>query len=86
MKIYFHSHFEKKFKKLDRAIKKKFLARLELFAVNPFDKQLRNHALQGPLVGYRSMNVTGDFRAIYKQFAEDSVEFDDIDTHDKLYS
>lgn len=86
MKIYFHSHFDKKFKKLDRVIKKKFLARLDLFSINPFDPQLRNHALKGPLVGYRSINVTGDFRAIYKQLSEDSFEFADIDTHGKLYS
>jgi addiction module RelE/StbE family toxin len=86
VKIYFHSHFDKKFKKLDRAIKKKFLAKLELFSTNQFDQQLRNHALKGPLADYRSINVTGDFRAIYKQLAEDTFEFEDIDTHDELYS
>ena len=86
MKVYFHSHFEKKFKKLDRTIKKKFQPGQELFSANQFDQQLRNHALKGPLAGYRSISVTGDYRAIYKQLAEEVFEFDDIDTHDKLYS
>lgn len=86
MKIYFHTHFEKKFKKLDGAVKKKFLNRLKLFVTSPFHPQLHNHALKGSLTGYRSINITGDYRAVYKQVAEDAVEFQTIDTHANLYS
>lgn len=86
MKIYFYSHFEKKFKKLDSAVRIKFLSRLKLFSRNPFHPQLRNHALKGSFTGYRSINVTGDYRAVYKQVAENAVEFQTIDTHSNLYS
>ena len=73
MRIYFHTRFEKNFKKLDQAVKNKFMERLEVFAANPFAPQLRNHVLKGPYEGYRSINVTGDFRAVYS--APDNVIF-----------
>ena len=85
MKIYFHKNFEKKIKKLDRKIKKQFCSRLILFEKNPFAPQLNNHALKGKFVGYRSINITGDFRAIFKQLDRDSIEFSTIDTHGNLY-
>ena len=85
MKIYFHKNFEKKIKKLDRKIKKQFFSRLILFEKNPFAPQLNNHSLKGKFAGYRSINITGDFRAIFKQLDRDSIEFSTIDTHGNLY-
>jgi len=85
VKIYFHKNFDKKIKKLDRKIKKQFFSRLILFEKNPFAPQLNNHSLKGKFAGYRSINITGDFRAIFKQLDQDSIEFSTIDTHGNLY-
>lgn len=86
MNIYFHKNFEKNFKRLDKKIQKKFYIRLELFSKNPFSKILNNHALKGKYLDYRSINVTGDYRALYKQLDGDSVEFGVIHAHSNLYS
>lgn len=86
MKIAFHKNFEKKFKRLDQKIKKLFIKRLKLFTERPFSKELNNHALKGKFMGYRSINVSGDIRAVFKFISDDLVEFDDIDNHSNLYS
>lgn len=58
--------------------------RIRLFAQEPFYPLLENHALHGKWLGYRSINISGDFRAIFKQEGE-VVTFVDIDTHHNLY-
>ena len=85
MRISFHRSFEKKFKKLDAKVKKAFYLKLKLFAMNAFHQELNNHALKGKYLGYRSINVTSDIRAIFSFLSEDSAEFDDIDNHSNLY-
>lgn len=86
MKIFFHKQFKKKFKKSNIKIKKAFYRKLELFSDNVFHPELNNHALKGRYRGYRSINITGDIRAIFIFLSEDSVEFDDIDNHNNLYN
>jgi addiction module RelE/StbE family toxin len=86
MRISFHKNFEKKFKKLNIKVQKTFYKKLKVFSKYPFNSDLNNHALKGSYSGYRSINVTGDIRAVFKYIAEDIVEFDDIDNHSKLYT
>jgi len=86
MKIFFHKQFEKKFKKLNIKIKKAFYKKLELFSINTFHPELNNHPLKGKYAGYRSINITGDIRAIFIFLSEDSVEFENIDNHNNLYN
>ena len=85
MKIFLHKQFEKKFKKFNLKIQRAFYRKLELFSTNAFHPELNNHALKGRYTGYRSINITGDIRAIFIFLSEDSVEFDDIDNHNNLY-
>lgn len=40
--------------------------RLGLFAQDPTNKQLRNHALYSPFSGSYGIDTTGDYRAIYE--------------------
>ncbi len=48
---------------------------------------LRNHALSGDRAGQWSINVTGDWRAVYVFGEKEGVViFIDIDTHSNLYS
>jgi addiction module RelE/StbE family toxin len=59
--------FEKQLQKAPLKIKQGFLGRRQLFEENPHHPQLRNHALRGRYDGYRSINITGDWQAIYSE-------------------
>lgn len=85
MKIVLHKQFEKKYSKLEKKLKVQFKERRDLFLKNPFHPTLHNHALSGEYIGLRSINITGDLRALYKEQADDIVIFMDIDTHSNLY-
>lgn len=64
MRFRFHKNFEKAYQKASHQVKNKFKNRLKLLTQNEFDPTLNNHLLQGKYSGYRSINVTGDIRAI----------------------
>ena len=85
MKVKFHKNFSKSFKKLPIKIKDQFNKRLKIFLENPSNLLLNNHALHGEWRSFRSINITGDFRAVYKQLDDYIVEFVVIDTHGNLY-
>lgn len=84
MKIKYHRSFEKDFKKIPNHIKEKFFVRQSLFIKNLFSPLLHNHALTGEYSGYRSINITGDYRAIYEE-TDDGILFVKIGTHSELY-
>ena len=86
MKIVFHRNFEKQYKRLRATEKKRFKERLYIFKRDEFNSVLNNHPLRGTYKGYRSINITGDLRAIYKMIARDVFLFVAIDTHHNLYS
>ena len=81
----FHRHFDKQYAKLPKSVQRRFEERLAVFVRAPFDPLLNNHALLGRFVGYRSIGITGNIRAIYKSLDEDTVEFALIGTHHELY-
>ena len=85
MKIYLHKNFLKKYAKLKSAEKKRFRQRRDVFLADPYDPVLNNHALSGKYKGYRSINIAGDLRAVYKLFGKDSALFITIDAHSELY-
>ncbi len=86
IKIIPHRKFEKDYQKLRTAEKRRVQERIMLFAKDPFDPILNNHGLKGKYEGYRSINVGGNLRALYKLAGEETVIFVAIDTHSKLYS
>lgn len=86
MKIVFHKNFEKRYKKLSKGIKQKVKEKNILFEKDPYNQGLNNHALNGKYAGYRSINITGDVRIIYKFLGKDVVLFSEIGTHSELYS
>lgn len=85
MKIVFHQNFERQYKKLRKNEKQRFKERLGIFTKDHFDPFLNNHPLRGKYKKYRSINITGDLRAIYKELKEGIFLFTAIDTHTKLY-
>ena len=77
--------FDKQFAKLNPKIRLHFKDRLVLFQKNPFDRELRNHALKGKYLGYRSIDITGDIRALYTVKGDTIIIFGFIGTHSQLY-
>lgn len=86
MKIYFHKSFDKQFSKLKASEKKRTQERLALFLENSFNAILENYPLKGKYTDYRSIDITGDLRAIFKYLNENECIFVDVDTHSNLYS
>ena len=85
MKVRFHKNFEKQYRRLRKNEKNKVQKRLEIFLDNPFDVILNNHALKGKYTDYRSINITGDLRAIYKYINDEECIFVVLDIHSNLY-
>lgn len=86
MKIEFSPRFRKQYHKADHNIKKAFQKRLKLFRQDPFYPLLNNHQLTGKYREYRSINITGDWRAIYsKRKTDDVIVFELLGTHSQLY-
>jgi len=85
MSIRFAPKFKKQYKKLPKKIQDQFDDRLNLFLQDSRDSRLRIHPLKGAYQGYWSMNVSGDFRAIYLQKGVEIIIFALIGTHSQLY-
>lgn len=84
MEIRYAKPFTKRFKKSPVKIQKATLLRLAMFSLNPYDLRLNNHILSGKWSGYRSINITGDWRAIFRE-TETGVYFIAFGTHSQLY-
>ncbi|GAC1388238.1 MAG: hypothetical protein NVS1B7_8360 [Candidatus Saccharimonadales bacterium] len=65
-------------------MRSKVIDRITVFSNNPLHASLRNHALKGKYKQYRSIDITGDYRALYLQEADEAI-FDVVGTHSQLY-
>lgn len=84
MRIYLQKSFQKKFKKLPEKIQVRAKERLSLFLVNPQHSLLNDHSIDAAYPDHRSINITGDYRAIYG-LQKDIAVFISIGTHSELY-
>ena len=83
-----HKQFTKKYAKLNLKIQLKTDETLIKFVKNPFDRILNNHPLNWDYKGLRSINVTWDFRIIFRELSNNTyelVELIDVWTHSELY-
>ncbi|MEK7564713.1 MAG: type II toxin-antitoxin system mRNA interferase toxin, RelE/StbE family [Patescibacteria group bacterium] len=85
MIIRFHRNFEKQFQKLKANEQSKLKERLTIFLLDIFNPILNNHPLEGKYASYRSINISGDLRAIYKQDTKDVAIFVAVNSHSHLY-
>ena len=86
MKIKFKKRFAKQFDKSTIKIQNAFYAKIKIFQNNQFNQILNNHQLTGKYKGLRSINISGDWRAIYcTNDNHKSVIFCLIGTHSELY-
>ena len=73
-------------RKQPAVIQEKFYERFKLFVKDQHNPLLANHILSGEWAGFRSINVTGDIRAVFEEVDKNQIEFIDIGSHSKLYS
>jgi len=85
MKLDYHKNFQKQYKKLAPKDKQKVRERLLLFEEDLFHLSLNNHTLHGRYKHFRSINISGDLRALYLE-KNGVFIFVAIDTHSNLYS
>lgn len=85
MNVSFSNDFKKKLKKSSKPVVEAFYDRLQIFVQNPNTRILNNHYLNGKFDGYKSINISGDIRAVYKLVENDFAYFVDIDNHSNLY-
>lgn len=85
MSVVFHKRFDKMASKLTPKVKTKMVERITLFNKNPVDRTLRNHALNTLYKGSYSIDITGDYRAIYHLVNEHTALFTHVGTHSQLY-
>jgi len=84
MEAKLHKNFQKKFYKLPLKIQEHFYERLDLFLDNKFNKLLNNHSVEKSFPNCRSINVSGDYRAIFEDRGDEAI-FITIGTHSNLY-
>lgn len=84
MVVNYNRDFIKDSKRLTIGQREKLKQRLKLFGQDKFNPVLNNHSLKGRYLGYRSINVTGDLRAIFKISGNDVI-FVAVDSHSNLY-
>ena len=71
-RIDYSKKFLKQLKKAPLEIKIAYRRRFSMFLQDPFHPLLDNHALTGNWSGYRSFNVTGDWRGIFKEYVAET--------------
>lgn len=85
MEIRLHRNFIKSYTRLPQKIKDKFKERRNLFIHDRLDPILNNHSVEKRFPDCRSINITGDYRAIFKEEKGDICIFINIGTHSELY-
>lgn len=85
MIVLYDKNFRKGLSKLSGKIQSKVDSRIDIFLKDPFDPILKNHPLHGEYESCNSINITGDYRAIYYLKGETAI-FIRIGTHTELYS
>jgi addiction module RelE/StbE family toxin len=84
MEVRFVRQFKKLYRKALAEIQVAFDSRLEMFLTNPNHPLLKSHPLRGKLAGCFTINITGDWRAIY-ELDNSTVIFLSLGTHSQLY-
>ena len=88
MSIRYAPRFLEKLQKQKVRVRNSFKKAIKEFEENPNSLVLNNHGLEREWLGYRSINITADFRAIYREIklADETIAyFEVIGTHEELY-
>jgi mRNA-degrading endonuclease YafQ of YafQ-DinJ toxin-antitoxin module len=80
----YRKSFRKDYRKLSTKLREKFSERVDIFTGNKYDPILDNHSVDKAFPGCRSIDITGDCRAIFFEDGN-TVTFVAIGTHAQLY-
>lgn len=86
--IRYGTRFRRQYLKADKEIKTAFAETLEMFLEDLNHPSLRNHQLKEKFTGYRSIDITGDWRALFKikeSKTKTVITFHILGTHTQLY-
>jgi addiction module RelE/StbE family toxin len=86
--IFSNREFIRQYKRVNVRIKKFVDRKLQIFRKNPLEHGLNNHPLRDAWTGYRSIDITADYRAIYREVREGkelNAYFVALGTHTELY-
>ncbi len=85
IRVDFTNLFNKQRKEAPLEIKIAFREALDLFLENPNHEALRNHIVTGKYAGIHSIEVTDDWRALYRE-ESGRIIFVALGTHEELYT
>jgi len=88
LRIEFSPLFDKKLRTLPKDIIIAFKSTLEVLRETPNNSSLRRHFLKEKYAGYQSVDVTEDYRVIFREENRESlviIKFHIIGTHEELY-
>lgn len=88
LRIEFSTLFDKRLRQLPFEIIIAFQETLDLFLENPHHDALRRHFLKEAYTGYQSIDVSSDYRAVFKETkikTQIIIIFYTIGTHEELY-
>lgn len=77
--------FRKQFAKLPQSLKMKVRERVHMLVADSSHPLLNDHKLNTPFDGYRSINITGDYRLVYKKLDSKTYYLRAVGTHHELY-
>ena len=87
-RVEFSDRFNKQLQNTPDEIKAAFADALTLLLTDPTSPALRDHELHGIFAGYRSIDVTEDYRALFRETQTNEqkiIDFQQIGTHKELY-
>ncbi len=85
MRIEYHKHFLKQYKRLGARERLAVEGAILKFKKSILDSSLCNHPLWGDRKACRSISAGYDLRIIYYQIDDDLFMFSDVGTHSELY-
>lgn len=85
MQIGYSEKFLKQQGKAPENVRMLLKERIRIFSRDKFDAILNNHKPKGKMKGLRSINVGGDWRALFEELTNGDVIFKTIGTHSQLY-
>jgi addiction module RelE/StbE family toxin len=86
MRVIHHDRvFERQLKKLSQELQKRLGERLNLLMRDASNPLLNDHKIGPPYEAYRSINITGDYRLVYKRIGQDTYYLRAVGTHHQLY-
>ena len=77
--------FEKQFAKLPKSTRTKVRERVHMLVTDSSHPLLNDHKLGPPYDGYRSINITGDWRLVYRRIDAHIIYLRAVGMHHQLY-